>query len=192
MNLAQALRAMPMHAPERSAWPELIAQLRGEQAKPRPRRRYWLPAALAAGIALAVLATFALRHRSDDPQTSVATVAQPGASKVENAANGTNVNNATPQNAIDANARLVALQTRSQALERWLHDTDRAGAPLSGQDFAAAAEIEDMIGLVDVQLEAAPQKHEAALWRRRVTLLEDLTALRYSSYTLAERGVAAN
>jgi hypothetical protein len=28
------------------------------------------------------------------------------------------------------------------------------------------------------------------LWQRRVALLEDLTALRYSSYRLAETGVA--
>jgi hypothetical protein len=192
INLAQALRELPMRAPDRSAWPELAAALRGAQAKPRSRRRYRLPAALAAGIALACIAAFALHHRASESQPIVATIAPPAASNVDNAANGTNVKNATLQKPIDASARLAALQTRSQELERWLHDTDRAAAPLSGQDFAAAAEIEDMIGLVDVQLEAAPHEHETALWRRRVTLLEDLTALRYSSYTLAERGVAAN
>lgn len=193
MNLAQALRAMPLHAPERSAWPELVAQLRGMQAQPRSRRRYLLPAALAAGIVLAVLAAFALRHRTVDPQTSVATVAQPGASKVENAANGTNVKDTNPfDGTLDNQTKLVALQDRSEALEHWLHETGSAAAPLNGQDLAAAAEIEDMIGLVDVQLQASPNQREAALWRRRVALLEDLTALRYSSYTLAERGVAAN
>ena len=47
-----------------------------------------------------------------------------------------------------------------------------------------------MIGLVDGQLNAAPQDSELPLWRCRVALLEDLTALRYSSYKLAETGIA--
>lgn len=192
MNLPEALRALPMQAPERSAWPELVAALRREQAPPR-RRRYVLPIALAAAVVLAFVAAFALRQRASDPQPIVATVAQPAASKVENAANGTNVKNVTTsENPIDANAKLVALQDRSQALEHWLRETGSAATPLNGQDLAAVAEIEDMIGLVDVQLEANSHANEVALWRRRVALLEDLTALRYSSYTIAERGVAAN
>ena len=47
-----------------------------------------------------------------------------------------------------------------------------------------------MIGLVDGQLNAAPHDSELPLWRHRVALLEDLTALRYSSYQRAGNGVA--
>jgi hypothetical protein len=39
---------------------------------------------------------------------------------------------------------------------------------------------------------AAPQRtHALALWQRRVGLLEDLAALRYSNYRLAAGGRAA-
>jgi hypothetical protein len=106
---------------------------------------------------------------------------------VTNAANSTNVTNVQTAEPAD---RLALLQQHSQALEHWLHETERAAAPLSGQDLAAAAELEDMIGLVDGQLNAAPPESELPLWQRRVALLEDLTALRYSSYRLAETGVA--
>ena len=62
--------------------------------------------------------------------------------------------------------------------------------------MAAAAEIENLIGIVDVQLAApAPNdggRDEQKLWRRRVDLLEDLTALRYSNYRLAESDGVAN
>ena len=91
----------------------------------------------------------------------------------------------------EADAQLAALQQRSQALEHWLHETARAAAPLSGQDLAAATEIEDMIGLVDVQLGAQTRNDDLPLWRHRVALLEDLTVLRYSSYSLAASGVDA-
>ncbi|HEX6833435.1 MAG TPA: hypothetical protein VF132_07875 [Rudaea sp.] len=181
MNLADALRALPLLAPERSAWPQLAAAL-AREALPARRRSRW-PIALAAAIALAFVAAIAFRHAIPHRP---ATVAPASASFVDNAANDTNANNA------DTAAKLTALQDRSQALERWLHETDRAGVPLSGQDLAAAAEIEDMIGLVDVQLDGTPAANELLLWHRRVALLEDLTALRYSSYSLAERGVAAN
>ena len=87
------------------------------------------------------------------------------------------------------------MQTRSRELEKWLRDTGAASAPQSSQDLAASAEIEDMIGLVDVQLGATDSTDAAALplWRRRVALLEDLSTLRYSANALSLRnGIAAN
>ena len=189
IDLGEALRALPLQAPERSAWSEIAATLQTPATTTRRRARW--PIAVAAAVALAFAALFAT-HRVQPSNTTVATIAPPAASGVENAANGTNVKNADRAKPADATLRLVRLQNRSQALERWLDETDRAAAPMGGQDLAAAAEIEDMIGLVDVQLEAAPHDSEVLLWRRRVALLEDLTALRYSSYTLSERGVAAN
>lgn len=96
-----------------------------------------------------------------------------------NDANATNVAN-------DTNGRLAALQARSRELEQWLHETAGAGTPMPGNDLAASGEIESLIGVVDVELTAPKQHDEEKLWQRRVHLLEDLTALRYSNYRLAE------
>ncbi len=200
-SLPEALRALPQVAPERSAWPELAAQLAAQRLRdsgPGSRdsgrakrvRRWDVPAALAAGIALAAVALPLLHQTAHAPSPAVATVSAPTASSMTNAANSTNATSAQPAEPANAAARLALLQQHSQALEHWLHETERAAAPLSGQDLAAAAELEDMIGLVDGQLNAAPPESELPLWQRRVALLEDLTALRYSSYRLAETGVA--
>ena len=197
-SLPEALRSLPQVAPEQSAWPQLAAQLaaqgiaRSAAAVPARRKRRWaVPAALAAGIVLAAAAWPLLRRPDPAAGAPVATTTPAAASIRTNAANSANVT--STQSATDArsaDAQLASLQQHSQALEHWLHETGRAAAPLSGQDLAAAAEIEDMIGLVDGQLNSAPQDSELPLWQRRVALLEDLTALRYSSYKLAETGVA--
>lgn len=195
--LPEALRSLPQVAPEQSAWPQLAAQLaaqgiaRNAAAVPARRKRRWaVPAALAAGIVLA--AAWPLLRRPDPAAGAPVATTTPAAASIRtNAANSANVT--STQSATDArsaDAQLASLQQHSQALEHWLHETGRAAAPLSGQDLAAAAEIEDMIGLVDGQLNSAPQDSELPLWQRRVALLEDLTALRYSSYKLAETGVA--
>jgi len=190
MPLPEALRALPQVAPAQSAWPQLAATLAAQGARDRvkQRRRHLLPAAIAAGIALAVAAT-TLLHFSPQPSAlgpQLATVSQPAASSSTNAANTTNATN--PQTAIE---QLAALQQRSQELEQWLRETTRAAAPLSGQDLAAATEIEDMIGMVDMQLGAQQSNGGLPLWQRRVALLEDLTVLRYSSYSVAASGIDA-
>jgi len=200
-SLPEALRALPQVAPERSAWPQLAAELsmRGMTKPasaarvPATARRHWrwvVPAALAAGVLLAAGAWPLLQRPPATAITAAATDPAHGASMVTNAANSTNATNAQSTEPASAASRLALLQQHSQALEHWLHETERAAAPLSGQDLAAAAELEDMIGLVDGQLNAAPPESELPLWQRRVALLEDLTALRYSSYRLAETGVA--
>jgi len=201
-SLPEALRALPQVAPERSAWPQLAAQLAAQGIAgtaptvlaPKPARRNWrwaVPAALAAGIVLVAVAWPLLQRPAPAVGALVATAAPVAASIQTNAANSTNTTSTqSATDARNADTQLASLQQHSQALERWLHETGRAAAPLSGQDLAAAAEIEDMIGLVDGQLNSAPQESELPLWQHRVALLEDLTALRYSSYKLAETGVA--
>jgi len=193
MPLPEALRALPQVAPGQSAWPQLAAQLaaRGARDRVKPRRRHFVPAAIAAAILLAVAATTLLRHgpQPSAPSPRVATVSQPAASSSTNAANTTNATN--PQTAADAGVQLAALQQRSQELEHWLRETTRTAGPLSGQDLAAATEIEDMIGMVDVQLGAQQSNGGLPLWRHRVALLEDLTVLRYSSYSVAASGIDA-
>jgi hypothetical protein len=199
MPLPEALRALPQVAPAQSVWPQLAAELAARNGTPAardrvsPRRRYFIPAAIAAGIALAVIATpLLLKLHSPQPSAlgpAVATVSPPAASTSTNAANTTNATN--PQAAADTGAQLAALQQRSQDLEHWLRETTRAAAPLSGQDLAAATEIEDMIGMVDMQLGAQQSNGGLPLWRHRVALLEDLTVLRYSSYSVAASGIDA-
>jgi hypothetical protein len=198
MPLPEALRALPQVAPAQSAWPQLAAQLAAKstaraRATLRRRQRYFVPAAIAAGIVLALIATpLLLQLRSPRPSAlgaEPATIPQLAASSSANATNTANATNA--QTTADAGAQLAALQQRSQELEHWLHETARAAAPLSGQDLAAATEIEDMIGMVDMQLGAQQSNGGLPLWRHRVALLEDLTVLRYSSYSLAASGIDA-
>jgi hypothetical protein len=205
LKLPDALRALPQVAPGRSAWPELAARLAAAPGVVAParaadraraatlaRRRYFVPAALAAAAVLAFAALQLQQGRLARTQpAAVATVAPAAASSVENAANSTNASDAAPGSGAGAE-RIAALQQRSQALEHWLRETAGSGTPLPGEDLAAATEIEDMIGLVDMQLGAGSRDSGLALWKRRVALLEDLTALRYSSYSVAENGVAAS
>ena len=183
VTLGEALRALPLAAPPGDEWAVLAEQLRRPQRAPSRWNRYAIPVALAASLAVALVI---LRV----PKTSVpATVAHVVASSSTNGTQAAQIHNA--QDAANPDARLAQLQQRSQALERWLRQTDRDAAPLQGQDLAAATEIENLIGLVDVELAAPRQTRAPALWQRRVGLLEDLTALRYSNYRLAAGGQLA-
>jgi hypothetical protein len=189
MALGDALRALPLATPARDSWAELAAQL--APVAPR-RRRHGVPLAIAAACVLAVVAALAVRRMPPASVTApsvAATVVAPAASSIPDSANdagATNMKN-TPGQQIDA---LAAAQIRSQSLERWLHDTRRAGSPLPAQDLAAATEMENMIGMVDVELAESAPPSALPLWQRRVALLEDLTALRYSNYRLAEIAAA--
>ena len=205
-SLGEALRTLPQLGPGESAWPQLVERLQREPgrnvatAQRRMRRLAW-PVAAAAALVIAFSATLAFRPgRMPAPDSGTAaqrTATEPaqGASLVHNVANSTNSHDASPT------PDLAALQARSRSLERWLRDTGAASMPQSAQDLAAGTEIEDMIGLVDVQLGAADAGNAAAtrsLWQRRVALLEDLSALRYSANAsslhdgLAANGASAN
>ncbi len=183
VTLGEALRALPLAAPPGDEWTLLRERLQPLQSRPSAWRRYALPAALAAALAGAFLI---LRM---PPASAPATVARIAASSSTNGTQEVQIHNA--QNAANQPDRLAQLQQRSQALERWLRETGRDAAPLQGQDLAAAAEIENLIGLVDVELAAPRQVRAQALWQRRVGLLEDLAALRYSNYRLAAGGQLA-
>jgi hypothetical protein len=181
LTLGAALRALPTASPNGDVWSELAAKL-APPVRARRARFVW-PAAIAACALLAV-AFVLMRYHASSP----ATVADTSPSSVLNAATETrNVNSANATNAAnDTNIQLVALQSRSRELEQWLHQTADSATPLPGNDLAAAGEIESLIGIVDVELAAPKQRDEEKLWQRRVHLLEDLTALRYSNYRLAE------
>lgn len=162
-TLGDALRALPQVEPQPDLWPGLAQAL---AARKRRRWRHALPLALAASLAL-----FALVPRlAKDP---VAALPAPS----EDAATGLRPSPET-------NGELSALHQRSQTLERWIASAMQA--PLDGRDLMAAVEVEDMIGLVDVQLGATRGDADALpLWRQRVALLEDLAVIRGSSYAIA-------
>jgi hypothetical protein len=188
VTLGDALRALPLAAPPGDEWALLRERLNGmrsDQARARPGawRRYALPAALAA----ALVGAFVILRTA--PAPAPATIALVPASSSTNGTQAAQIHNA--ENAANQGDRLAQLQQRSQALERWLRQTGRDAAPLQGQDLAAAAEIENLIGLVDVELAAPRQTRAQTLWQRRVGLLEDLAALRYSNYRLAAGGQLA-
>ncbi|MEO7433621.1 MAG: hypothetical protein ABIR62_16740 [Dokdonella sp.] len=168
-TLAAALRALPDAAPQPDLWPELALAL----AKKRSRPRVWrtiVPAALAAGLALALLLPRDGRQPSITPAVATSTPANPSATPA-----------AVPSGADE----LDGLHTRSQTLERWVAAV-AARAPQDGRDLMAAVEVEDLIGLVDVQLGAAHDHAQALpLWRQRVALLEDLATIRGSAYAIA-------
>ncbi len=193
VTLGEALRALPLAAPPGDEWMLLRERLLRERllherlhparARATAWRRYALPAALAAALAGAYVVLRA------PPTHAPATIAHVAASSYTNGTEADRIHNA--QNAANQHDRLAQLQQRSQALERWLRETGRDAAPLQGQDLAAAAEIENLIGLVDVELAAPRQTRAQTLWQRRVGLLEDLAALRYSNYRIAAGGQLA-
>lgn len=162
LSLADALRALPQAEAQPDLWPDLARSLRARQRRPW---RYALPAALAAGIALFALAPRLTTTGSGAPATPPETATQAAA---------------TPS----AASELSALHERSQALERWI--ATATVAPLDSRDLMAAVEVEDLIGLVDVQLGATRGDADALpLWRQRVALLEDLATIRVNRYAIA-------
>ena len=171
--LAAALRALPESAPQPDLWPELARAL--DQRRRSRVWRYAIPVAAAAAIAVAVLLPKLTTHDRAVPRSA------PIASSV---APDTPVS--TP--AISDADELAALHTRSRALERWIAAV-AARAPQDGRDLMAAVEVEDLIGLVDVQLGGTRGDADALpLWRQRVALLEDLATIRGSGFALAENG----
>lgn len=162
--LGAALRALPQATPPG----DLRAQLARTLQARRTRRCWRVPAALAASILLGLLL---LGRPWTDRGMS---------------ASRTGVDLATKSvPAASVNTELASLQAYSQRLESWLAGISD-DAPRDGRNLMAAAELEDLVGLVDVQLSAARSASESLpLWRQRVALLEDLAAVRSEPFSLA-------
>ncbi len=170
-GLGTALRARPLVAPAASVWPELEAALRRQAPRRRSTWQCVLPYAAAAGLAgFALLGAWRLGHPPRAGRDTPVAVTQPA---VANAS------------ADPAMAEIDGLRAQSQRIEAWLRSTARTTAPQASQDLLASAEIEDLIGLVDVQLSVAGGAESTALWRQRVDLLQDLAAIRATAYGLA-------
>lgn len=174
--LAAALRGLPESAPQPDLWPAIIGSV---AARRRSRWRYAIPAALAAAVALAVLL----------PKWSTRNIEAPRTTPLASApASETPASTPTVSPADE----ISNLNQRSRTLERWIAAV-AARAPQDGRDLMAAVEVEDLIGLVDVQLGGARGDVDALpLWRQRVALLEDLAAIRGNAFALAENGADAN
>lgn len=143
--LGEALRALPLRAPERDLWAD-IARALPAQGK-APRRRWWpVGLAAAAGIAVAFLLW--------PIQQQVPERASPAAEDPR-----------------------LAWIAESQALESTLRSLE--GRPLDARSALAGAELEDLIGLTDLQLSVAEQPEESlALWQQRVLLMNELAEVR--------------
>ncbi len=175
-SLASALRGLAQVQPETSLWPVLEASLLQQHKPARTRSSYVLPAALAASIVLLAL-SFVWRA-ANAPQDASATQSDVAL-------------NPTPSapKAADAMTQIDALRQQSEVLESWLSAARNSNS--SARDLLASSEIEDMIGLVDVQLAASAELTDALpLWRQRIALLQDLAALRYTGASLAANGVS--
>lgn len=168
---------LPAHAPRR-----------GRAVRTATPRRQWLPVSLAAALALVAVALLPAR-RADSPSAPLTT---------------TSITNAPPANAPPAttaataapatgDVELAQLRGESARIEEWLRLLKADETPLDGRSLMAATEIEDMIGLIDLQLAAGNDSggDTQALWRSRVALLRDLAAVR-TTYSLAGTGIAAN
>ena len=173
-TLTGALRALP-DVPPPDLWPTLARDLARRRS---PIRRHARALALAAGALLAIGAA-TLYFASSTMRASQETTAQSPAQSTMNATS-------------DASIELDRVRTQSQTIERWLAAV-AARTPQSSGNSMAAIEVEDLIGLIDVQLSGARDAGEALpLWHQRVSLLEDLAAIRSQAFSLAETGAAAD
>ena len=90
-------------------------------------------------------------------------------------------------------ANTLALIAQSQQLDGLLATLDARSVPIDASAAMASAELEDLIGLTDLQLNAVTRDDEAqALWSRRVDLMSRLAATRAGSRydTLSDNGGA--
>jgi len=172
LNPGAALRALPDVAPQPDLWPDIARSL-ARRRRSRVPRIAW-PLAIAATLLIALL----LPRFTVDPGAPASVASTPPQSG--------------ERERPEAGGEVDELRLRSQALERWIAAVS-AHAPQDGRDLMAAVEVEDLIGLVDLQLGAARNAAEATpLWQRRVALLEDLAAIRLGGYAVAVNEVDAH
>jgi hypothetical protein len=161
--LATAFAALPLEAPERSAWPQLRPRL--VPPAQAPARRWAWQLALAAGLLAWMLAP-----RSPPPPGAGATAASATAG------------------AAATTADLATLMSESARLERLVAASSDDGAS-SASTAALGLELEDRLHALDAELEASRDPaRQLALWQRRVQLLRNVAALEASRHYLASEG----
>lgn len=150
--LGAALRAMPTLTPRESEWSTLAAEL-AKTPRPlhAPRRRWPTWIGLAATLLAAVVGVRLL---------------MPQQVHVEGTAH-------------QPSPETLALIQQSQQLDETLAMLDARSVPIDGTSAMASAELENLIGLTDLQLNAVSRDDEAqALWSRRVDLMTRLANAR--------------
>jgi hypothetical protein len=162
--LADALAALPLETPERSAWPALAERLASR------RRRVRWPFAVAAAAALALVAVGQWPQPVHVTPAATATTAK--------AANATAA----------GDTRLATLMDESARLERLLDAASDDGAS-SASAAAMGVEFEDRLASVDAQLrQSSDPARQRELWRQRVWLLRQAASLETSRHYLAANG----
>jgi len=162
--LADALHALPLELPERSAWPALAARLDQRRKRNRLTVRWPFAAAAAAVLVLALLPRGGTLT-GDTATHAVATT-----------------KNATP-------TRLAALMTESAQLERLIAAANDDGAS-SGSTAALGLQMEDSLQHLDASLNsgALTDQQQFALWQQRVNLLRQIASLETSRRYYAAEG----
>lgn len=167
--VADALRALPLLSPPRSAWPSVAAQL----PAPRKRRDWRLPLAFAATLLLSILASrFMPAPMSPD---DVAHLDSP-----------------LPSTAATQEAELDALLRESAQLEAWIA-FGGARASSSGADASLELDLQERIVAIDSLL-SRPTLDPAAqrpLLQERLVRLRQLASLQNTRQLLAANGTDA-
>ncbi len=152
--LGLALRTLPTLLPPVSPLPRLQAQWTKQQKLRAPLRHapWW---AMAAGVA--VIGLGVMMFRGVAPVVDTPTVA--------------------------ANtSRIELLMAQSAEWETALRRFEQQSIPMDAGSALASAELEDMIGLTDLQLSATETEAQAeSLWQRRVSLMSRLAEVRTQS-----------
>ena len=158
-SLAAALAALPLESPP----PGGFARIEATLAKRRARAHLVRGLALAASLAAIALVPLVLLSGRDAPAPATVTaVATPAGTQAE------------------AGTRLALIE-QNQQLEAWVRAQDE---PFDGATAYASAELEDLIGMLDVQLSATHDEAAAdALWRQRLGLLNELASVRSEGVT---------
>ena len=150
-DLVAALRALPLASPKRSVYADLEHALVATRPSPlRAGRTRGAWIALAACL-VAAIAGVRLFHPAADMATTDA-VPSPDT---------------------------LALIAQSQRLDDMLATLDARSVPIDAGTAMASAELEDLIGLTDLQLSVAERPEESlALWQQRVLLMNELAEVR--------------
>lgn len=187
-TLADAFAALPLEAPERSAWPLLAARIDAAQPPSRADRRFrrWLFAAATAAAlgAVALLPREIVAPAGPDSASTLAATdaATDAAAGVDPPGIG---DDALATGAND----LESLMDESARLEFLLQ---QVGDELAGSasTTALALEFEARVQQLDVALSdpALTVAQRTALWDRRVDLLREYAAVQGTAQWLAAQG----
>lgn len=177
-RLREALSQLPEHAPDSETWSRIHARAVSRRRSRRRLRRI-LPLAAAASLLLAL--GMPVLHDATSPDRAPLQTQTHVSPPTRN-----------PATAHTAMPTVASLQHRSMRMEQWLSELRTHGAPLQGVALARAVDLQDRIGLVDLQL-SAPGDTPArkALWQQRVNLLQDLAMLRVSQSPVSDQRAMA-